>query len=254
MRLKGKAAVVTGAASGLGREVVLAMSAEGADVVAFDRDQVRGEIVAREAPGPGRVVFFHGDVTREADITSAIERSVQEFGRFNVIHNNAGAQVEALLHETTNEQWDLLNNVNMKAVFWGCKHAVAYMLANGGGSIINTSSLLGFTADPLIAAYTATKTGILGLTRAIAVGYAARGIRCNAVCPGDMDTPLTQTYFAKQPDPTAARKELEEASPIKRLANPREVAMAVIFLASDEASFVNGASFVVDGGLSVKTY
>jgi NAD(P)-dependent dehydrogenase (short-subunit alcohol dehydrogenase family) len=144
--------------------------------------------------------------------------------------------------------------VNLTAVFWGCKHGVLAMQQSGGGSIVNTGSILSVTADAMVPAYCATKAGVLGLTRAVALAYVADGIRCNAVCPGDMDTPLTQGYFAATPDPAATRRELEEASPINRLADPSEIASVVVYLASDEASFVNGASFVADGGLTIKTY
>lgn len=254
-RLAGKASVVTGGASGLGLEVVKLMAAEGASVVMADIDLDGGKAAADALVADGHsVVFQRADVTEESDVINMIARCRSEFGRFDVIHNNAGVQVEARLHETTTEQWDQLSAVNLRGLFFGCKHAVIDMRAHEGGSIVNTASLLAITADALLPAYTATKTGVLGLTRAIAIDYFPEGIRCNAICPGDMDTPLVQKYMAATPDPAATLRELEEASPAKRLAHPREVAAAVVFLASDEASFVNGASFVVDGGLSVKTY
>jgi NAD(P)-dependent dehydrogenase (short-subunit alcohol dehydrogenase family) len=247
---------VTGAGSGLGREVLLALTREGASIVAFDKDEEGGEkAVAEVLAAGGRAVFHRGDVTNEDDIAAAVGRSRDEFGTFNVMHNNAGIQVEAPLHETSNEQWDSVNSVNLKGVFWGCKHAVIAMREIGdGGSIINTASILALTGDPFLPAYTATKTGVLGLTRAVAVDYASDGIRCNCVCPGDMETPMIAKYFNATPDPEAARKEMEEAYPGKRIAHPREVAQAVLFLASDEASFVSGTSIVVDGALTAKTY
>jgi NAD(P)-dependent dehydrogenase (short-subunit alcohol dehydrogenase family) len=252
-RLAGKHAVVTGGASGLGREVVLKMVAEGARVVLVDMN-AKGAAEVMNEVADGSIVTHIGDVTKEQTIVDAIAHCVDEFGSLDVIHNNAGWQNEAPLHETTNENWDRMVDLNLTAVFWGCKHAVLAMRESGGGSIINTASTLAFTADAMIPAYCATKAGVVGLTRAVALSYIEDGIRCNAVCPGDMDTPLTRGYFDSTPDPAATRKELEEASPIKRLANPAEIATAVIYLASDEASFANGAAFVIDGGLTIKTY
>ena len=255
-RLAGKNAVVTGGASGLGRAVVLAFAAEGANVVAVDRDAELGARVVAEAAerGAGSMLLHLGDVTDESTISGAIAHCVSEFGSLSVMHNNAGWQAETPIHETSNEQWDRMVATNLTAVFWGCKHAVIAMRKNQAGSIINTASTLAITADAMVPGYCATKAGVVGLTRAVALAYIGEGIRCNAVCPGDMDTPLTARYFDSTPDPVAARREVEEASPIKRLADPAEIATAIVYLASDEASFANGAAFVVDGGLTIKTY
>jgi NAD(P)-dependent dehydrogenase (short-subunit alcohol dehydrogenase family) len=255
-RLAGKNAVVTGGASGLGRAVVLAFAAEGANVIAVDRDEKLGARVIAEAAerGGGAAVLHVGDVTEEATIIGAVERSVSEFGSLDVMHNNAGWQAETPIHETSNEQWQRMVATNLTAVFWGCKHAVIAMRKQQRGSIINTASTLAITADAMVPGYCATKAGVVGLTRAVALAYIGEGIRCNAICPGDMDTPLTQGYFNSTSDPAGARREVEEASPIKRLADPAEIATAIVYLASDEASFANGAAFVVDGGLTIKTY
>ncbi len=255
-RLAGKNAIVTGGGSGLGRATLLAMAREGANVVALDLDAQAAEAAAAEAADAGvGALAIGGDVTQEATIVEAIERCVAELGSLDVLHNNAGWQAETPIHETTNEQWDRMVSLNLTAVFWGCKHAVRAMLAAGTrGAIVNTASTLAITADAMVPGYCATKAGVLGLTRAVALAYADQGIRCNAICPGDMDTPLTQRYFAATENPAATRRELEEASPIQRLADPAEIAHAVVFLASDEASFVTGSSFVADGGLTIKTY
>jgi NAD(P)-dependent dehydrogenase (short-subunit alcohol dehydrogenase family) len=255
MRLEGKVAVVTGGGSGLGREVVLGMTGEGAKVVVFDMNPEGGQAVAAEAKErPGDAVFQEGDVTNAAEIAAGIARAREEFGGFDVIHNNAGVQLEKPLHETTEEDWDWVNRVNLKGVFLGCREAVIAMKETGGGSIVNTASILAHTGDPFLPAYTATKTGVLGLTRSIAVDYAAEGIRCNCVSPGDMETPMIEKYFNATPDPAASRAEMEAAYPGGRIAQPREVANAVLFLASDEASFVSGVAIVVDGGLTAKPY
>jgi NAD(P)-dependent dehydrogenase (short-subunit alcohol dehydrogenase family) len=252
MRMEGKVAVVTGGASGLGREVVRLMVGEGARVVVFDRDGAGAQAVADEV---GDAVAHEGDVTRAADLDAAIERARDTFGGFHAIHNNAGVQLEKPLHETSEDEFDWVCGVNLKGVFLGCRAAVRAMLAGGGGgSIVNTASILAHTGDPFLPAYTATKTGVLGLTRAIAAAYFKDGIRCNCVSPGDMETPMIEKYFNATPDPAAARAEMEGSYPGGRIAHPREVAQAVLFLASDDASFVNGEFILVDGGLTANTY
>jgi len=255
MRLEGKGAVVTGGGRGLGREVVLLMAGEGAGVVVFDVNEEGAESVAAEArEAGGRAVAFAGDVTDEAGLAAAIARCGDEFGSFDVIHNNAGVQLEKRLHESSGDEFDWITGVNLKGVFYGCKQAVLALRESGGGSIINTASILAHTGDPFLPIYTGTKTGVLGMTRAIAVDYAADGIRCNCVSPGDMETPMIQKYFDATPDPAATRAEMEATYPGKRFAHPREVAQAVLFLATDEASFINGTYILVDGGLTAKTY
>jgi NAD(P)-dependent dehydrogenase (short-subunit alcohol dehydrogenase family) len=255
VRLEGKVAIVTGAASGLGREVATLMAAEGAKVVVFDRDAAGAERVAAEIADAGGVAVPHtGDVTVAADFDAAIARAQAELGGFHILHNNAGVQLEKPLHETTEDDFDWVTGVNLKGVFLGCRAAVRAMRETGGGSIVNTASILAHTGDPFLPAYTATKTGVLGLTRAIAVDYAKDGIRVNCVSPGDMETPMIEKYFAATDDPAAARAEMEASYPGGRIAHPREVAQAVLFLASDESSFVNGEYILVDGGLTAKTY
>jgi NAD(P)-dependent dehydrogenase (short-subunit alcohol dehydrogenase family) len=256
MRCAGKAGVVTGASRGLGRETLLGLCREGASVVALARDAEAGQSVAEEAAAlGGSAVFVQGDVRREEDTVSAIDRCRTEFGSLDFMVNNAGILGEGRLHETTNEQWDDLAATHLTGAFWGCKHAVNAMRENGGGgSIVNIGSILSFTGDGYLAAYTAMKSGVLGLTKAIAIDYASEGIRCNCVCPGDMETPMIEQYFDGTEDAVAARAEMEAAYPGKRIADPAEVAAAVMFLVSDESSFVNGAPILVDGGLTAKTY
>ncbi len=256
MRLAGKSGVVTGTSRGLGREVLLAAAAEGARVVALARNAEAGEAAVEEVRAAGGdAVFLQGDVRNEQDVVAAIERCVAEYGALDFLVNNAGILGEGRLHETTNELWDDLVATHLTGTFWGCKHAIAAMRESGrGGAIVNIGSILSFTGDGYLAAYTAMKSGVLGLTKAIAIDYAPDGIRCNCVCPGDMETPMIEQYFDGTDDPVAARSEMEAAYPGKRIAHPREVAAAVVYLISDEASFVNGAPLLVDGGLTAKTY
>ena len=256
MRCAGKAGVVTGTSRGLGREILLALCREGASVVGLARDADAGRAAVEEAKAAGgNAIFQQGDVRREEDVVGAIERCRTELGALDFAVNNAGILGEGRLHETTNEQWDDLVATHLTATFWSCKHAIGIMRESGrGGSIVNLGSILSFTGDGYLAAYTAMKAGILGLTKAIAIDYARDGIRCNCICPGDMETPMIEQYFDGTEDPAAARAEMEAAYPGKRIAHPREVAAAAVFLVSDESSFVNGAPILVDGGLTAKTY
>jgi NAD(P)-dependent dehydrogenase (short-subunit alcohol dehydrogenase family) len=256
MRCEDKVGVVTGSSRGLGREIMLALCREGASVVGVSRDVEAGRRGAEEAAAAGgRAVFLQGDVRREEDVVAAIAHCRAEFDALDFIVNNAGILGEGRLHETSNEEWDDLVATHLTATFWGCKHAVNAMRESGrGGSIVNIGSILSFTGDGYLAAYTAMKSGVLGLTKAIAIDYALDGIRCNCICPGDMETPMIQQYFDGTEDPDSARAEMEAAYPGKRIAHPREVAAAAVFLVSDEASFVNGTPILVDGGLTAKTY
>jgi NAD(P)-dependent dehydrogenase (short-subunit alcohol dehydrogenase family) len=254
-RLDGRAGVVTGSASGLGRETVIALAAEGARLVCLDRDGDRGRAVVEEAVAAGGTAVFHqGDITVEQDIADAVARCRGEFGGFDIMHNNAGIQLIAPLHETTPEQWQQVVDINLRGTFWGCKHAALAMLETGGGSIVNTASISSFMGDPLLPVYTMSKTGILGLTRSVGIEYGGDNIRCNCVCPGDMDTPMIQDYFDAQGDPAEARRAVEAAYPQMGIAHPREVAMAVLFLVSDDSSFINATSIVVDGGVTAIPY
>jgi NAD(P)-dependent dehydrogenase (short-subunit alcohol dehydrogenase family) len=256
MRFADRTAVVTGATKGLGRDTALLMAAEGGRVIGIGRDEADGaslEAAARDLPG--EIVFHAGDVRDESCHDTAVDRCLERFGRLDAYVNNAGILgPEGPLHETSLEAWEEVNAVNMRGTFLGCRAAIRTMREAGGGAIVNVGSILSVTADPFLTSYTATKHGVLGLTRAIAVDYATAGIRCNCVLPGDMETPMIVEYFAASDDPEATRAEMESAYPIKRIARPEEVARAVLFLASAEASYVTGAELLVDGGLVAKAY
>ncbi|WP_329231948.1 MULTISPECIES: SDR family NAD(P)-dependent oxidoreductase [Streptomyces] len=255
-RLEGKAGVITGATSGLGLAVLRAMTREGAAMVAVGRNADRGREIEKEIRDAGGTVVFHaGDVTNESDIEGAITTCREAFGRFDIMHNNAGYLVMREPHEISNEEWQASVAMNLTAVLWGCKHAVLAMKAEGhGGAIINTASTASFTATPDTVAYVATKTGVLGITRSTALAYADLGIRCNALCPGDFESPMLQDFFDGSPDPVVARREMENLYPTKRILKPEDVAGAAVFLASDEAHGVNGTTLVVDDAILAKTY
>lgn len=248
-RLQGRGAVVTGVGSGLGRELARELAAEGARVLGCDVDDDGGRATMEQIG-----FYCHADVSRERDVEALVAEAVERFGKLDLMVNNAAIQIEEELAETTEEQLDRILAVNLKGVFFGCKHAVRAMRGSGGGSIVNIASILGLVADGILAAYCAAKGGVLGITRATAVRYGADGIRCNAVCPGDIDTPLVAAYFATADDPVALRAEVEAEYPLGRIAQPREIARAVVFLASDDSSFMSGQPLVVDGGLLADCY
>jgi NAD(P)-dependent dehydrogenase (short-subunit alcohol dehydrogenase family) len=249
-RLAGRTALVTGGGSGIGREAALLFGAEGADVVVVDRDAGAGEATAAAvAAAGGRASFVAADVARARDVEAAVAHAEREHGALHVLFNNAGIfpARDGSPVDTDEAVWDQVMAVNLKGVFLGCKYGIPALLRAGGGSIINTASfvaVLGAATSQI--AYTASKGGVLAMTREIAVEYARRNIRANALCPGPVDTPLLQQLLA---DPAARARRMVHV-PMGRLAQASEVARAALFLASDESSYVNGATFLVDGGIT----
>ena len=250
MRLKDKVALITGAGSGIGREAALLFAKEGASVVVVDMNDAAGkETVAAVVKSGGRATFAHADVSRSSEVEAMVAAAKKTYGRLNVLFNNAGIfpANDGSVLETDEKTWDLVLSVNLKGVFLGCKFGIPAMLESGGGSIINTASFVALmgSATPQIA-YTASKGGVLALTREIAVEFARKGIRVNAICPGPVDTPLLQELFS---DPARKARRLVHI-PMGRLAQAKEVAQAALFLASDDSSYVNGAAFTVDGAIT----
>ena len=241
--------MVTGVGSGLGRAIAGVLAGEGAQVLGCDVDDAAGR---RTMDGIG--AYRHADVSREGDVEALVADAVARFGSLAIMVNNAAIQIEEELAETTEEQLDQILAVNLKGVFFGCKHAVRAMRDSGGGAIVNIASILALVGDGILAAYRAAKGGVLGITRATAVRYGRDGIRCNAVCPGDIDTPLVAAYFATAPDPAALRAEVEAEYPLGRIAQPAEIARAVVSLASDDSSFMSGQPLILDGGLLADCY
>jgi NAD(P)-dependent dehydrogenase (short-subunit alcohol dehydrogenase family) len=247
-RLAGRATVVTGVGQGLGEAIARVLAGEGARVLGCDVNEADGR-----ATMDGIGEFRRTDVSSEAEVEALVANAVERFGGLDLMVNNAAVQTEVELVETTEEQLDWILGVNLKGVFFGCKHAVLAMRGSGG-SIVNIASILGLVADGLLPAYCAAKGGVLGITRATAVQYGADGIRCNAICPGDIDTPGLVEYFESAPDPVARRGEVEREYPLRRIAQPEEIARAVVFLASEDSSFMSGQPLILDGGLLADCY
>jgi len=249
-RLDSRVAIVTGAGSGIGREAALLFAAEGARVIVADRDATAGNAVVGEIEAAGGTArFVAGDVARAADVEATVAAAEQSYGALHVMFNNAGVfpAEDGSPVDTPESVWDQVMNINLKGVFLGCKYAIPAILRAGGGSIINTASFVAVVgAATSQIAYTASKGGVLAMTREIAVEYARQGIRANALCPGPVNTPLLQELLA---DPAARARRLVHV-PMGRLAEAGEIARAALFLASDESSYVNGATFLVDGGIT----
>lgn len=250
MRLQDKVAIITGAGSGIGREAALIFAREGARVAVADmNDDAGGKTVEAIGAAGGEAIFVSTNVAQAASVQALVQQTEERFGRLDVIFNNAGIfpDADGSVLDTTEDVWDLVMNVNLKGVFLGCKYAIPAMQRAGGGSIINVASFVALVgaATPQIA-YTASKGGVLSMTREIAVEFARQNIRANALCPGPVDTPLLQTILS---DPVKRERRLVHIPP-GRFAQAQEIAHAALYLASDESSYVNGSTFVVDGGIT----
>ena len=245
-RLEGKVAVITGAASGIGREAARRFAQEGARVCAADLADEPGEETAAEIDG----LYVHADVSDPDDVQSMYREAAERFGGIDVLFNNAGISPsdDASILETEVDAWRRVQDVNLKSVFLCCKYGIPYLLERGGGSVINTASfvaVMGAATSQI--SYTASKGGVLALSRELGVEFAQQGVRVNALCPGPVSTPLLEELFAK--DPEEAEKRLVHL-PMGRFAEAVEIANGALFLASDESSYVTASTFLVDGGLS----
>ncbi len=252
-RLAGKVAVITGGATGIGRATALAFAHEGAKVSIFDiQDEEGQKTVEMIRQAGGEAGFFHADVTKIDDINRAFDGAVEMFGSYNVLFNHAGTIIVKPLHETTEDEYDWLMDVNVKSAFLVCRRAVKEMSESGGGSIVITSSIAAELGYALESVYCMSKGAVLQLARTISTEYRDAGIRCNAVCPGFVETAHGLKEIAEL---DAAGQEWEDtgmAATQGRICYPEEVASAVVFLASDEASFVNGNATYVDNGWYAK--
>lgn len=254
-RLEGKVILVTGAASGMGRVATRIFTGHGAKVVAADMnaDGLQSVIAELDPAGQAAVHPVTGNVTNSADVERMVAEGVATFGKLNVLYNNAGIMPEAdtSVVETTEDVWDQILDVNLKSIFLVCKHGVPALQDAGGGSIINIASfvaLIGCTNPQ--DAYTASKGGVLSLTRSLAVQYGPQGIRANAICPGPILTPMTEQLF---PNEEEKMKRLNRI-PLGRFGRAEDIVNAGVFLASDESGWMTGSQFVVDGGITINYF
>lgn len=255
MRLRDKVALITGAGSGMGRVAAQKFAAEGAKVIVAEFGEEAGaETVRLVTAAGGAATYVQADVSREEDAQRMVDAAVEQYGRLDVLYNNAGIMPEAdhSVVDTDVETWDRVMAVNLRGVFLGCKYAIPRMVAGGGGSVINISSfvaLLGCSVPQ--DAYTASKGAVLSLTRSLAVQFGPSGVRANAICPGPIETPLLMDWLLKDED--AKRLRLAR-NPTGRFGKPEEIVNVAVYLASDEARWTNGAQFVIDGGISVNYF
>jgi NAD(P)-dependent dehydrogenase (short-subunit alcohol dehydrogenase family) len=248
--LAGRAGVVTGAASGIGRATAIALAAASADVLVVDVDVQGGEETAALVAGPGRASFFAADVTDPAGPTGFVAAVLERYGSLDFAHNNAGVVFAgAPIHEVSDAAWQRMIDVDLTGVFNCMRAEITAMLEGEGGSIVNTASGVGVVGLPGQGPYVAAKHGVVGLTRVAALDYAAQGIRVNAVCPGSIETPLFEEAAAADPQ---LRGLVEAGHPVGRLGRSEEIADTVVWLVSDASSFVTGQPILVDGGYTAQ--
>ncbi len=244
MNYQNKTVVITGAAKGIGASCARLFFEAGANVALID--------IAKDESGVAneRWLFIKCDISSESEVKETFEQIHAHFGSVDILVNNAGIQRYGTVTETSGDEWDLVMNVNLKSLFLCSKYAIPFMLQNEKGVIINMASVQAFVSQPKVAAYTTAKTAILGLTRSIAVDYSPY-IRCVAVCPGTIDTPMLRDSFALSPDPNEVLQECIDMHLAKRIGTPDEVAELVIYLTDDKASFITGQAIRIDGGLGI---
>ncbi|WP_096200562.1 SDR family NAD(P)-dependent oxidoreductase [Bacillus sp. FJAT-45350] len=247
MRLQDKVAIITGGSSGIGEYAAREMVKEGAKVVIADLNDELGNKLVQELNEEEVVaVYVHVDVSNEAHIEKMIDTTMSKFGKLDILFNNAGIGALSPTADLSLEEWRRVVSINLDGVFLAAKHSIKAMQKNGGGSIVNNASILGHVGQAQTAPYAASKGGVVNLTRALAVEYAKENIRVNAVCPGYIDTPLLDQLDDEM------KNHLISLHPIGRLGKSEEVAKAVTFLASDDASFITGANLLVDGGYTAQ--
>jgi NAD(P)-dependent dehydrogenase (short-subunit alcohol dehydrogenase family) len=253
-RLQGKVAIVTGGALGLGKATCIRMSEEGADVAVLDvLDKDGAALVAEIERRGGHAGYWHCDVASEASVASAITSVAKRFGRVNVLVNNAGISgTNKPTHELTEAEWDRVQGVNVKGVFFCTKHAIPHLKAAGGGSIINLSSIYGLVGAPDVPPYHASKGAVRLMSKTDALIYAADKIRVNSIHPGFIWTPMVEHFMEDTADAAEARKATDALHPLGHIGEPDDIAWGAVYLASDEAKFVTGAELVIDGGYTAR--
>lgn len=249
MSFQGKTIVVTGGAKGIGAGCAGVFHREGGNVVILDVDEKAGNELSRKF-GDG-AIFIECDISKEHEVEMAINRTVDEFGRLDVLVNNAGILRYANVTETSLEDWDSIMNINVKGAFLCAKHAIPEMLKNSSGVVVNMSSVQAYVTQEKVAAYVTSKSALIGLTQSIAVDYAPE-IRSVAICPGGIDTPLNREAFRQSSDPEKARQETIDIHLVGRMGTIEEIGEFVAFVAGEKGSFITGQSLRIDGGIGLK--
>ena len=249
-RLDGKVALITGGASGIGAASAILFAAEGAKVVVVTRSNIAGgeAVIDKIRQSGGEAIFVQGDVAKKQDAKNMVEQTIKTFGKLDVLFNNAGTTTTVRMHEATEEEFDRVIGINLKGVFFATKYALIQMRKQGGGVILTNASKASIVASDCSPIYTASKGGVLQLMQAMAVDYAKENIRVNSLLPGIIDTPMTDEWIDRQPDPKASRHVCQDAQPMGRMGTSEECARAALFLVSDDSAFVTGTYILVDGG------
>jgi len=253
MRVRGKVAIITGGAEGIGKETALLFGREGAKILIIDYDNEKGIQTEKTLNERGiENLFIKADVRNSAEVQQIAEQALRRFGKIDILVNNAGAAGAVPVVELTEDNWDRIIDTNLKGVYLCCKYIIPKMIEGGGGVIVNMASVLGFIGRERASAYNAAKGGVVTLTKNMALDYVASNIRVNAVCPGFVDTDLVRRYVNNSDNPAKTYDELVQLHPMGRLAKPEEIAYSVLFLASDESSFITGSCLIIDGGYSAR--
>ncbi len=249
-RLDGKVCIVTGAGSGIGKASAIRLAEEGALVTCVDVNEEAARQATKEI---GEAAFaVVADVSDDAEVRGYTDGSVERWGKLDVVFNNAGVNLPTVFHEAPDDLIDRTISVNLKGAIYGCRAAIPHLLRNGGGSIINTGSVNSLVSEPFLSIYAASKGAILMLSRSIALDYAKQGIRCNCLCPGWVDTPINYAHAEMLGGLDKVYATIDSFQPIGRPGEPREIANVVLFLASDESSFVTGSAVVADGAMTAQ--
>ena len=252
-RFANKKVFISGGATGIGEAAVLLFAQQGAIVTIFDRDIENGEkCLQKILDSGGRGIFISGNLIYPEEIEKAIDQSLKTYGGIDILINNAGVESPYSVHEMPIEEWDRVMAVNLRGMYLMAKAVIPIMKKSGGGAIVNTASISGLLGWPISAAYCVSKGGVIQLTKQMAVDYAQDNIRVNCIAPGTTLTPLIERIFQQESEPEKAKQQISQMHPLGRFAQPEEIAQAILFLASEDASFITGAVLPVDGGYTAK--
>ena len=255
MRFKNKVVIVTGSGSGIGETTAIKFAQEGAKVVIADIDAKNGETVSDKInKSNGSALFIKTNVANFETVNQMVDITLNEFGSPDILINNAGINVFGEPLNMPDSEWKKAFSVDLDGVWFGCKAVLPHMLKKNKGTIVNVASVHGIQIIPNCFPYPVAKHGVIGLTKALAVDYASKGIKINSISPGYIDTPIVERFFKTKPDPDAARKEAENHQPIKRMGTTDEIANTIMFMSSDECNYMIGANIVVDGGITLRMH